>query len=206
MPRGKHALVGADEKTFRKWSWIVVKRISNLKMVRQYGLSRYFIDIGWRVLIKWENRMKGACQIRHKVSVDVPDCRVRERFPFPSKWYSFKRNGPEVRYEIAVPIISVCIVWIHGLFRCGSFSDLRMFKTKLKSMLQENETVITDRGHKEEKCEYLLSGMMYHGHLYPVIRALHEVFNRRFKQFNSVRTKFRHNLSLPVCASMQLEA
>ncbi len=33
------ALVGADEKTFRKWCWVFVKILSGLKIVRIYTLQ-----------------------------------------------------------------------------------------------------------------------------------------------------------------------
>ena len=82
---------------------------------------------------------------------------------------------------MAVSIMIGCIVWIRGPFRCGSFSDLRILRTKLKSMLQENETVIADRGYKDEKCKHLLSDTTYYRRLYSVNRARHEIVNRRFK-------------------------
>ena len=49
-----------------------------------------------------------ACRISNKfyISVDGTDCRIYEPEPFDTKWYSHKFNGPGLRYEIGVCIVS----------------------------------------------------------------------------------------------------
>lgn len=55
--------------------------------------------------------------------VEYPDFRIVEPEPFHSKWYSFKFNGPGLRYEIAIFISRGNMIWTHGSFECGLYND-----------------------------------------------------------------------------------
>ncbi len=77
-----------------------------------------------------------------------------------------------------------------------SFTDLKIFRLKLKLMLATNEYVIADRRYKDTKCIFISSNMIHEDRLFSICRARHEIVNRRLKQFNEIGQGFRHNLSL----------
>lgn len=96
---------------------------------------------------------------------------------------SYKLIGAGVRYEIAISITSGRIVWANGPFRCGEYSDLKIFREGLKRRLEIHEFVIADNGYHDERCitpphaNHLLRKILSE------IRARHETVNRRMKQF-----------------------
>lgn len=127
-------------------------------------------------------------------SVDGTDFRIREPYPFDKKWYSHKFKGPGLRYELGVSVSTGRIVWAHGPFPCGSFSDLTIFKIAMKKALEHDEFVIADGGYRDEKC--LKRGSTDElSRKFSVIRARHETVNRRLKQFSVLSSRFRHPLS-----------
>ncbi|KAI9551117.1 hypothetical protein GHT06_004046 [Daphnia sinensis] len=89
-------LVGASEKTFRKWSLIYVRLIANLP------------------LLDWENRLENAPETTTFVSLDGTDFRILEPTECDPKWFSLKFSGPGVRYEIGLYIATGNIVWAHA--------------------------------------------------------------------------------------------
>lgn len=128
--------------------------------------------------------------------MDGTDCSIAEKYPFNTKGYSHKLNGPGVRYEICVGIHSSNIVWLPGPFPFGSFPDLRIFRHGLKLLLQNSERLIGDDGYPDERCVHV-------GDLPPKerliargIRARHKVMNARLKKFNVLSSQFRHSLGL----------
>ena len=85
------------------------------------------------------------------VSEDGTDFRVLERVPFDRKWFSHKFKGPGLRYEIGLSIRDGIIVWAHGPFPCGAWTDLRIFRSNLKHRLKHGEHVLTDAGFLDER-------------------------------------------------------
>ena len=63
------------------------------------------------------------------------------------KWYSHKFKGPGLRYEVAVCIQTGDIVWTAGPFPCGRRPDKKIFKHRLRHMLDQHEMVECDRGY-----------------------------------------------------------
>ncbi len=86
------------------------------------------------------------------MSVDGTDFSMYEPAPFNSKWYSHKLHGPGLKYDVEISIESGHIVWIHGPWPCGEFSDLKNFTLVMKGALQWGENVIADKGYKDERC------------------------------------------------------
>ena len=110
-----------DPKTYRKWSWYFVRKIADLKF-----------DV-----IVFDNRFdqwNGSSQAL--ISIDGIDCMVNEPWPFDTKYYSQKCNGPARKYEIGVCICTGSIVWIHGPHKAGK-ADATIFKEHLASVLLE---------------------------------------------------------------------
>lgn len=122
-------------KTFRKWSWYFVKKISELKN-DVFKLKNRFLGF------KKGETVRTNCF----VSVDCVDCPIFEPWPFNTKWYSHKINGPALKYEVAVCIKTGFIVWINGPFP-ASKGDAMIFKDGLSTRLAPDEAVEADQGY-----------------------------------------------------------
>ena len=100
-----------DPKLYREWTWFMIERIAMLKeeIIR---LDRRF-----------ENANEGATCL---LTVDGTDVPVMEPWPFDSKWFSKKFNGPAVKYEVGVSIYNGFTCWINGPF-VASTNDSTIF-------------------------------------------------------------------------------
>ena len=109
-------------------------------------------------------------------------------------------NGPGLRYEIALAIRSGLIVWINGPFPCGAYPDSLIFEMRLKDKLGENERVEADEGYKKFDPIHAVTPAYATGNarqeLSNKVRARQETINRRFKQWNALGKRFRHDLDL----------
>lgn len=129
------------------------------------------------------------------MSIDTTDCAHREIYPFNTRAYSHKFNGPGWRYEVAVSIACGDIVWVNGPFE-GGRNDETIFKDDgLLALLLASEVVECDGGYKGhwklknpsifiEEWEKRQKGN---------IRARHEIVNSRLKRFMVLDGVFRHN-------------
>ena len=106
--------------------------------------------------------------------------------------YSHKHNGPGLRYVLAASVETGYIVWVHGPYPCGSHPDVCIFRIMLKGMLSDNEKIIADRGYRDIKCTYTALSDPTLARNFSLCRARHEAVNRRIKQFNVLRQRFRH--------------
>eukprot|EP00171_Calliarthron_tuberculosum_P012010 IDg12010t1 len=79
-----------------------------------------------------------------------------------------------VRYEVAVSLEGGRIVWAHGALPCGEYSDIRIFRSRLKSMLGPLEFVIGDSGYKDDRCIQPPGPIHPLHRLYGKLRARHE--------------------------------
>ena len=131
--------------------------------------------------------------------MDGTDLPIQEQSPWSKKWFSHKFKGPGLRYEIAIAIRTGLIVWINGPFPCGSFPDLKIFRNGLQGILGENERVEADAGYvgcdpefaKTPKSCFVREDRKK---LQNRVRARQETANKRFKQFNILKQRFRHDL------------
>ena len=133
-----------------------------------------------------------------KMSVDGTDFRIREPKPFSPKWYSEKFNGPSLRYEVGICLITGWIVWINGPFPCGEWPDIRISRDSLIYMLRPNEKVLSDLGYPGQ----------YHLQPEPgrrgtrlerrkaLGRSRHENINGYFKEFGCLQQRWRHQIGL----------
>ena len=83
------------------------------------------------------------------MTVDGTDFRIQEPQPFDTKWYSHKFKAATLWYETAVCIQTEWIVWTAGPFPAGDFSDfndLEIYRSYLKDMLADGESVEADEG------------------------------------------------------------
>ena len=107
-----------------------------------------------------------------KCFVDRSDCLIQEPISFNAKWCSDKFNGAGFRNEDGVSIKGGNIIWVHGPFLCGKYSDLRVFRPQMKTCLLQNERVVADAGYPDPKCS---NGMESEdSHRFSFMRASHE--------------------------------
>ena len=131
------------------------------------------------------------------LTVDGAHFRTREQCKNPSaKVYSHKFNGPGVGYEIAVAIYEDRVVWINGPFD-PSTPDLTIFRSEDgleanilvrmrgigDSVYKAGDAMTVHReGHSKEMTNFINR-----------VRARHEHFNTRMKNFNILSQCFRLN-------------
>ncbi len=131
-----------------------------------------------------------------KTTVDGANFEIEEQSPFNMGWWSFKKNGPAVRYEVAICIQTGWIVWINGPFPAGRYSDTKIAcECGLLDNLQPGEKIIVDAGYKGHDHIFERSGLRnVYGSMKRSSRARHETINGRFKEFNILKNRFRHPL------------
>jgi len=109
--------------------------------------------------IKWSNRFlcgpMGPKNRTCKVSVDGTDFMICELSPFNPQWFRHKHNGPGIRYKIAICLQTGWIVWINGNQSAGKWSDLKIFRHRLKQMLLPGEMVEADGTYNDPVCRHL---------------------------------------------------
>ena len=167
-------------KTFRKWSWYFVGKIAQLK----------------DEVILLDKRFDGYDETSVSnciMSIDGIDCPVNEPWPFDSKWYSHKFNGPGVKYEVGVSVKSCDIVWINGPFVCST-NDATVFKNTLADLLATDEGVEVDQGYQGHP--KFKNPSVNLSHLQRLqkskVRGRHENVNARLKIYNVLNIAFRH--------------
>lgn len=150
------------------------------------------------------------------MTVDGTDFRIEEPTPFDRKWFSHKFKGAGVRYEVAVCIQTGDIVWTRGPFPCGSWNDLKIFRSKMKNMQGTGEMVEADAGYAGEPGKVRVPGdyvSRVDRRAKKIARARHETVNRRLKQFGCLKQQYRHELrihkfcfaAVVVCTQLSIE-
>jgi len=127
------------------------------------------------------------------ISVDGVDFEIPEPTPWSSIWWSHKFNGPGLRYELAICIATGWIVAYNGPFECGSWPDLRIFRSRLKRLLGRSEKVVADRGYRGDPRVIIPDNARDEAHLEEmnVARARHETVNGRLKTWKIMNTRIR---------------
>lgn len=133
-----------------------------------------------------------------RVTIDGTDCKIQEPRPFDRGWFSFKSNGPGVRYLVAVSVVTGWIVWVDGPYMCGIWPDAKIARERLVHMLDEDERYIADKGFRgvaKAITPYQLRGEENQPlkRLAAVARARHETLNARLKKWKILHEEFRHD-------------
>lgn len=129
------------------------------------------------------------------MTIDGTDCPIEEPSPFNRKWYSHKFEGAGLRYELGICIQTGDIVWINGAYPCGSWSDLKIFRHRLKGLLGPTELVEADATYRDSKCRLPGSFVsVADRRASRRARGRHEQINGRIKIFKVLKTEFRHDI------------
>jgi len=133
--------------------------------------------------------------------VDGTHCRINKpKHPTMSKnksYYSHKFNQAGLNYEIGLSVFESRLVWMNGPFKAGQ-NDITIFRNKgLMDKIPNGKRAIADRGYQgeKEKCS------TPNRHDTPEVRkfkgrvrARHESFNARLKNFKCLDVNFRHGI------------
>lgn len=171
-----------DPKAYREWVWYMLGKICELK----------------DTIIVLDNRFEGVDFSKPPrrncyISVDGFDSPINEPWPFRPTWYSQKFNGPGVKYEVGVCIVTGHIVWFNGPFPAGE-GDKTIFSETLAALLCEDEGAEVDGGyvgHNKMKGPTVAKSSVERKQK-SVVRGRHEVINSRLKIFNVLNISFRH--------------
>ena len=139
-----------------------------------------------------------------EMTVEGVDCRIEEPYPFEKgwseRWYSEKFNGPAVRYELAVCIMTGRICWLTGPYAAGKWTDWKIFTERgLMANLDDGERVEADDGYRHGDPRVCKTpGGPWHPlevtRLRKRARARHEAINGLCKNWKALSTKYRHPL------------
>eukprot|EP00980_Cylindrotheca_fusiformis_P009533 scaffold2088_cov119-Cylindrotheca_fusiformis.AAC.2 len=142
------------------------------------------------------------------ISLDGVHCTIYEPRRDPSsKWYSHKSNSAGLTYEIGIAIRSNNVVWVNGPFP-ASQHDITTFRGGKKGQPQDPEALqfkipdgkraIGDSGYRGEPAKISITRKDDSAQVKKFkgrVKARHETFNSRLKQFGVLKGKFRHKLS-----------
>jgi len=84
------------------------------------------------------------------------------------------------------------IVWAHGGFPCGKWSDIKLARELFVDRLDPGEKALADKGYLDDNFFVNPNGDEKKKN----ILARHETVNRRIKQFSCMERRFRHALFL----------
>lgn len=110
------------------------------------------------------------------------------------KFYSHKSNGPGVNYELAVSVWENKLVWMNGPF-VASKNDQGVFNSALRQKMHPSKLAIVDKGYAKKSrqlCKPTSRDSDALRKFKSRARARHESFNKRIKDFNCLKHKFRH--------------
>ncbi len=128
------------------------------------------------------------------------DCTdFRGEFGTKKAFFSYKINGPGLRYELGLSILNGDIVWISGPFAPGKWPDINIFRRGIVHYLDENERVEADDGYRGNapshvKCPRTTSNDQVAA-MQSRVRSRHETLNERFKNWGCLRDRFRHDVN-----------
>ena len=205
-----------NRKTYRQWTWHIIHAIADLTayvvstymhMCLQFTLLSpffYFLISHRRsfclclsppkICDKWDGRFDGVPEGEKAVCIDGIDCQRTEPAPFFQGNYSFKFNGPALRYELGTSRDGN-IIHLSGPFIPGINRDDLLFKNNTFAQLKPGEICEGDAmyrkflrdtfpGDNTEEDKKLSNRW----------RARHETANARIKRFKVISCKFRHDI------------
>jgi len=168
------------EDTVRDWTWFYVKRIQALKEVK----------IRWDVIANSPDAIP--------VSDDGVHCRVGEPRKHASTKWSSKKYGKKaaVTYEIAIAIRHNQVVLVNGPYPAATH-DMTMFNSDdgAGSKLPPGALAVTDRLYSGPQVAIRNDLDSDEVKAFKKrVRARHETFNGRIKNFNILDVRFRHGV------------
>jgi hypothetical protein len=133
------------------------------------------------------------------ISVDGTDFKINICKPLNTMWYSYKHNGPGLRYEVALCINTGMLCWVRGPSPPGLFPDITIFCTALMQELDPHERVEAGGGYGGEDTEFLKTpaNFFHPADKKPMQRRVctrHKTINKRLNQFGCLKQVFHHKV------------
>jgi hypothetical protein len=172
---------GPDEKTFVKWSWLLV---------------RAMVDSLFEEVIVWENRFRNwDGKTVGLTTCDGKDCPVHDQWPFDRTLHSQKLNGPAYRYLVAIAITDGSIVGVFGPRKAGANPDLKIFREEMAPLMCSNEITETDNGFGSDlKTKKKLQALSHKWRVQKnVLGGRQENVHSIFDEFNVLSSVFHHS-------------
>ena len=84
------------------------------------------------MILFWGQRQMSHGAFEKMAKMSVTMCSVLlTQGSVEHSWHSHKFNGPGLRYEVAICMLTGCTVWIMGPFPCGDWPDIEIFRFAL---------------------------------------------------------------------------
>lgn len=171
---------GVCEDTVSRWTWFYVKKIQALKEVK----------IRWDVIANSPDAIP--------VSDDGVHCRIGEPRKQPSTKWSSKKCGKKaaLTYEIAIAIRHNQVVLINGPYP-AAMHDMSMFNSAngVGPRLLPGQQAVADRAYSGPQVVIRNEHDLPHVKAFKKrVRARHETFNGRIKNFNILEARFRNGV------------
>jgi hypothetical protein len=159
---------------------------------------------GFQIL--WENRKVNYQGNDCLVSVDTTDCPFQQiRIPDPERpgktkinkaLFSHKFNGPALRYEVALSLLSDDIVNIEDPYAPGDYNDPMIFLDGLVHMLEPGERCEADNIYdsltpKYVKCTKSIESLPEEDKMRLRLEGRHENLNKRIKHWKCLVYKYK---------------
>lgn len=116
---------------------------------------------------------------------------------FHNSLYSIKLNRAGICYEVGISRISSA-ARKNGHFRCGGFSDLKIFNLHLKAYLSTEECVVADEEYHGRSNITLRNALASYGKMPRRICTRHKIVNARMKNYPVLYHTLRHSHMLQV--------
>jgi len=154
--------------------------------------------------VKWVNRINTTIPLQNiQTVVDCTDFPIQDqKLPTGEMnpgLYSYKHNGPGLRYEICHGLYTGNICWINGPFHAGDFNDLKIAKEcGLCDYLKHfSEQAIADSGYRGNECFVTKDStrLTEQTRLCNTARGRQETINARIKTWGCFQTTWRHDHS-----------
>jgi len=178
------------EKTLRQWVRFYIHEVRALECI----------------VIIWDNRKQNGVLMQEGTSVDSTDVPYAQiRIPDPENpgktiinkaLYSFKLEGPGLRYQLAVSLLTNDIVSVDGPFCPGDWNDLEIFRHTLKDMLEPGERMVGDDIYVGESPRYIVcpASCTTGKESIPLLKRIegrHESVNKHVKNWACLTRPFR---------------
>ena len=193
---------GLNEDTVRKWAKHYQKEIQKLKKKKVSSMILFNLShIFYSIILLTLNLLQIVCgdlkyDTKHILTVDGVHFRTYESRKVPTaKVYSHKFNGPGLTYEIAVAIYESRVLSITGPYP-ASKADITIFRENLINKIPDGKKGIGDSGYEGEPEKLTIHRDSHSKNLTNFInrvRARHENFNARIKNFCILSDRFRSN-------------
>lgn len=177
-------------KTMREWVWYFVRKIQALKHEKIVFPESFPVGPSGKADI-WI------------LSVDCTDCPIEEvtnastQFSQDKKYFSFKENGPALRYEYGLDLFRSCLLWMNGPFFPGEKNDKAIFaKEGLKDKLDAiGKKALGDKiynGYDAQCSTFNAVDNKSVKKFKSAVQMRHEQFNGMVKEFKCMAVPFRH--------------